>query len=539
MAKRTITLDLLAKNKTGPGFKGAGKDADSFGRSLSKIGAGIGIAFAAGAAVMVAAGAQAVEALKRLEVIGAQTSAVIKSTGGAAGVTAEQVRALADSLERATATESEAIQEGANLLLTFTNIRNGATKNERVFDRATELMVDMARAMGTDAAGSAMQLGKALNDPVAGVAALTRVGVQFTDEQKDMIRALSESGDLLGAQQVILNELETQFGGSGEAYAATLAGQIDTLNHNMGGLAESVMISLMPALQDFVEWGNSDLVPFLEDFADWFVKDGVPAIEGFADKLGEMAENGTLVPSVVGGLTAMTLGMLGLNAAMAANPIGLVVLALAALATQFTYVMANLEAFKFSAGDVSWGKPFLLMFTGWFGIVAAFAQNWETIWFLLRQNFTGTVNGMIAVINGLLTPLEMILQVINTIAGTNFSIRIAPLVGPSLRDIATPLRSSQTPTNTSQRGGMVGLAAGGIVRPTPGGTQAVIGEGGQSEAVIPLTARNLAMMGGGGTTVVVNAPNFVGSKSELARVVTRAVEDARRAGSISRGAAVA
>jgi hypothetical protein len=277
----------------------------------------------------------------------------------------------------------------------------------------------------------------------------------------------------------------------------------------------------------------------LEDFADWFVKDGVPAIEGFADKLGEMAENGTLVPSVVGGLTAMTLGMLGLNAAMAANPIGLVVLALAALAAQLTYVMANLEAFKFSAGDVSWGQPFLLMFTGWFGIVAAFAQNWETIWFLLRQNFTGTVNGMIAVINGLLTPLEMILQVINTIAGTNFSIRIAPLVGPSLRDIATPLRSSQTPTNTSQRGGMVGLAAGGIVRPTPGGTQAVIGEGGQSEAVIPLTARNLAMMGGGGTTVVVNAPNFVGSKSELARVVTRAVEDARRAGSISRGAAVA
>jgi len=41
---------------------------------------------------------------------------------------------------------------------------------------------------------------------------LTRVGVVFTQAQKDQITALMKSGDTIGAQKVILAELNTEFG---------------------------------------------------------------------------------------------------------------------------------------------------------------------------------------------------------------------------------------------------------------------------------------------------------------------------------------
>jgi hypothetical protein len=83
--------------------------------------------------------------------------------------------------------------------------------------------------------GAAIQLGKALNDPTQGVSALSRVGVSFTDVQKDMIKKLQESGDMMGAQRIILGELEKQFGGTAEAVGKTLPGALDRLDNAIGG----------------------------------------------------------------------------------------------------------------------------------------------------------------------------------------------------------------------------------------------------------------------------------------------------------------
>jgi len=547
VAKRTLTFDLFAKNNTKKAFQSVGKDANVMGGILGKVGVGVGIAFAAAAAGIIKAGFDAVQALQRIEVIGAQTNAVIKSTGGVANVTAAEITKLADSLERTTATESEAVQEGANLLLTFTNIRNGAGKNERVFDRATTLMVDMARAMGTDAKSGAMQLGKALNDPVRGIAALTEVGVTFTDQQADMVKALVESGDVMGAQTVILDELQTQFGGSGAAFADTFAGKIETLNHRFGEVAETVVTEFMPEIEGAVAWLSTDGVAMLNDFSDWFREDALPAIKDFMAKLGEMAEDGTLIPTVVAGLLAVTIAQSGLNLAMAANPIGLVVLALAALVAQFAIVMANLEAFKISASDVSWGTPFLVMFTGWFGIVAAFAQNWDGVMYTIGHNFVTQINGMITAINFLLAPLQAVLDVVNRLAGTRLTVRIAPLnlpdVPAGLQDprpaAQVPLKKTHPgiPLKRTAQGSAALMALGGIVRPTPGGTRAVIGEAGQAEAVIPLSASNLARFGLGGGGVTINVSGTVtGSREELARVVVRAIENAKRSGVVRESA---
>lgn len=212
-----------------------------------------------------------VDALGEIERIGAQTGAVIKSTGGAAGVSAKEVRDYADALEAATGIEAENVQEGQNLLLTFTNIKNGVGDGNDVFNQATKTLTDMSVALGTDVSGSAVQLGKALNDPVAGIAALSRVGVTFTDEQKNVIKSLVETGDVAGAQKVILEELNKEFGGSAEAFGNTGPGKMAKFRNALGGVQESLA---------------SGLIPVITTLAELFVTKVFPAMAGIADKVG-------------------------------------------------------------------------------------------------------------------------------------------------------------------------------------------------------------------------------------------------------------
>ena len=107
----------------------------------------------------------------------------------------------------------DAVQAGQNMLLTFTNI------GKETFPEATKTLLDMATAMNGGATASAeqlssqaIQLGKALNDPVQGLSALSRVGVTFTEEQKNVIKTMAETGNVAGAQKLIIAELNREFG---------------------------------------------------------------------------------------------------------------------------------------------------------------------------------------------------------------------------------------------------------------------------------------------------------------------------------------
>jgi hypothetical protein len=226
----------------------------SLGRNFAVAGAAI-----AGAGAIIAKNAQS---LARIERITAQTESVLKSTGTTANGTAKDIENLAGSLEKLTATEAETIQEGANLLLTFKNIQNQAGAGNDIFNQTTAAMVDVARAMGTDASTEAIRLGKALNDPIKGISALSRVGIQFTENQRNQIKALQESGDLMGAQKIILAELQSQFGGSGAAFAKTFTGQLELMGHELGTIGEEATMSVMPALQGVIE-DLRELIPVI------------------------------------------------------------------------------------------------------------------------------------------------------------------------------------------------------------------------------------------------------------------------------------
>lgn len=191
----------------------------------------------------------ALDHLGEVEQINAQTAAAIRSTGGAAGVTAEQVAGLANSIEAATGVSGEMIQQGENLLLTFTNLKNRAGEGNDIFTQTTTIMADMSAALGTDAKGAALQLGKALNDPIQGVSALTRVGVSFTEGQKASIKAMQEHGNIAGAQKLILAELNKEFGGSAEAFGRTWPGILEKAGAAWENFGDALLGPLMPAFK--------------------------------------------------------------------------------------------------------------------------------------------------------------------------------------------------------------------------------------------------------------------------------------------------
>ena len=172
----------------------------------------------------------------------AKLNAVLKSTAGVAGLTANELKNMASELQGVTTFGDETIIGAQSLLLTFTKI------GEEVFPQATETILNMAVAMETDLKSATVQLGKALNDPITGISALSRVGVQLTDTQKEQIKSFTELGDIASAQKVILGELETQFGGLAKATAQTMAGSLDQMTNSVGDAGEAIGILLSPAV---------------------------------------------------------------------------------------------------------------------------------------------------------------------------------------------------------------------------------------------------------------------------------------------------
>jgi hypothetical protein len=242
----TVTVKFLGDVSN---LKKASDDADG---ALGKVGSAVGGAAKSlalvGIPALVGFGAAAVKAFAESEEVAAQTAAVLKSTGGVAHVTAKGVEALAGSLSAMSGVDDEAIAAGENLLLTFTKVRNETGKGNDIFDQATKAALNMSVAMGTDMKSSAMLMGKALNDPIKGMTALTRSGVSFTEAQKDQVKAMVAAGNTLGAQKLILKEMETQFGGSAKAAGETFAGQINKLKVTVGNFMEDAGAKLVPIL---------------------------------------------------------------------------------------------------------------------------------------------------------------------------------------------------------------------------------------------------------------------------------------------------
>jgi hypothetical protein len=226
----------------------------------------------------------------------AQLAAGLKSTGNAANVTVDGLNNLASSIQNYSGQTDDSIVKSEQLLLTFTNIKNSGP--DKIFDMATKATADMAAKMGGDASASAIQLGKALNDPVKGITALSRVGVSFTEQQKAQIKSMVAHNDVIGAQKIILGELNKEFGGSAAAYGKSLPGMIDRMKRSWEDLTQTLATMLLPIINPILT-GLLNLFQLVQ-----------PHVQAFADKMSgffsKMASGGL---SFQGILTSLTSGV--------------------------------------------------------------------------------------------------------------------------------------------------------------------------------------------------------------------------------------
>lgn len=237
--KQTIAISVLADtSRFTKGMSGASSAAAKFSKAF-KVGAAV---VGAGVVAIGVGVKKSIDAAKAAQVVYAQTGAVLKSTGSIAGRTAKQLDAQAVSLSKLSGADDVAVRKGQNVLLTFTQIR-GVN-----FDKATASALDMATAMHTDMSSAAMTVGKALNDPIAGVSRLTKVGVTFTDAQKAQVAAMVKTGNVAGAQGVILNEIQKEFGGSAAAYGKTAEGAADRAKAAFGRIQVFVGGKFLPVI---------------------------------------------------------------------------------------------------------------------------------------------------------------------------------------------------------------------------------------------------------------------------------------------------
>lgn len=172
----------------------------------------------------------------------AKLAAVLKATGNAAGFTADQLKEQAADLQKITTFADEAVIGMQAVLATFKEVKGDQ------FRDAQKSILDMSQVLGQDLKSSAIQVGKALNDPVKGVSALARVGVSFTQSQKDQIKAMTQVGDVAGAQKLILAELQSEFGGAAEAAAKAGGGPLKQFGNVLGDIMEIVGGYVLPAL---------------------------------------------------------------------------------------------------------------------------------------------------------------------------------------------------------------------------------------------------------------------------------------------------
>lgn len=448
-----IRAVITAEDKASKTLKGFGDGVGGLSEQL-KVGM-----LAAGAAV-VAFGVASVKAFSESEDLIAQTNAVLKSTGQVAGVTADQVNKLSKSWEAHTKYSDEAVRGAENIMLTFTKI------GKDTFPRALQAILDLSTSMHQDLQTSAVQVGKALQDPIHGMLSLSKVGALNRDDFERLGKEWKEHTIPLAQEQAeLLQALEKEFKGSAAAAGGTFSGQLEIAKNKFNDIQE--------VIGHFIVDGIEKLISIFGTVSDTLSNLFGPSVKALVNTFETQ-----MLPSLKKLYDALQPGLMQALKVIA-EVVGAVLVGAVWLAINAINIL--IKAFSFEINIIS-------DLIGWFGNLGGAA-----------------VNVAIAILNIYKWAFNEIAKAWNaTIGKLHFSIPSwVPSIGGKGWDVPDiPL-----------------LAQGGIVTKP---TLAMIGEAGP-EAVVPLNK------GGMGVNLTVNVGVYAGSeieKRKLAQELYKALQDA-------------
>jgi phage-related protein len=319
---RTLKLSILADVAgLSKGLNQGTNEVQGFGSKMANFGKKAAAAFAvagiAAAAFAVKFAKDAIVAGEAAATANARIEQINKSMGLFGESTNEVNKALIDYAEktaRATGVDTNSIKATQAKLLTFKELAATANEIGGNFERSTKAAIDLGAAGFGTAELNAVALGKALNDPIKGISALSRNGITFTESEKDRIKVLVESNKVGEAQNMILKAIETQVGGTAEATAnATdkmrvgftqvtekvglallpvfekltnfVIDQVfpafDKIGAQFAGLTSQLGENLLPALDNLVTFFQDYLIPVFKAYYEFIINDLIPAIVNF------------------------------------------------------------------------------------------------------------------------------------------------------------------------------------------------------------------------------------------------------------------
>lgn len=301
---------------------------------------------------------------------------------------------------------------------------------------ALSVAMDLARWKGMDLGAASEIVGKVMN---GNTGVLTRYGI-----------TLKEGATATEA----LAALQGMAAGQAETYGKTMTGQLSTMKNNMDDVMASIGSMLIPVLAELVK----SIMPVIEGIKQWMADNP------------ELAKTIVIIVAAVGALFAILGPILLILPTLAAGftlmlgPVGLIILAIAALIAVGVLLWKNWDTIKAKLGEF-W-KGVKDVFKEGINFLIGLAEAWVNI-------YINAINFIIGALNRIHFEIP---DWVPGIGGNKYGINI-----PAVPTIALPR-----------------LAAGGIVD-SP--TLAMIGESGP-EAVIPLNH----MGGAGGISVTINNP---------------------------------
>jgi len=291
MAKAKVIIS--AENKINQGLNSAKKNLSDFEKYLKGVESKLNKAFkissvvtavVAGFNSMKKAAIECIKEFSEADKVTQRLNAVWVNVGAATGKTSKQIDNLASSLEKQTYFSAESIKE-ASLLLAATE-----QLTEEGFDRALQASLDLAAALGEDVPAAAQTLSRAIQEPEAALSRLKTIGVSFTDQEKDQIKALTDANQIYDAQSIILDKVEQKYKDVAKAINNTPAGKLD----NIRDVLSDIKKSLGGALLDSISPALDALYNKLLSISNWIAENTDSKANEIKTKLGTAFRKGNL-----------------------------------------------------------------------------------------------------------------------------------------------------------------------------------------------------------------------------------------------------
>lgn len=226
----TLTIDVIAEvGGFASGLDKSERRAEKWRKKVeaeAKL-AGLALGTAIAAAVVMI-GRNTIAAEREV----AQLDAIIRSTGGAAGYTRQQLLDMADTLSSKSTFSGGEIVEAQTRLLSYSGI---LASN---IPRAMQAVIDQSARLGISVSQSAETIGRALESPSKAAAALAQqgFGAAFTKEVRGTIDELVKAGKEGEAQVMILEILEESYAGAAQAARDTFGGALQALGNTLNDI---------------------------------------------------------------------------------------------------------------------------------------------------------------------------------------------------------------------------------------------------------------------------------------------------------------